>query len=163
MTTEEMIGNVIKGLSTDLGMTLNYYHGSPLAISNTLAKIKLGESKYPCVVLFDEFEESIEPDPLSLFERSATLSLFFMNICKKEWTIEEHIANAVSAMNIVVDLFREAIDTSKYFGRIESMIKINRTSWGLYLQNENGKKPVFPDLLSGVELRVTLPVKKAFC
>lgn len=163
MMTEEIIGTVLNQLTTDLDMVLNYYHGSPLAISNNLAKIKDGASKYPCIVLFDEFEEKGETDPTSLFNRTATVNLFFMDVCRKEWTIEEHIENCISPMALIVDQFLSLLDISKYFGRVESYIRVNRSAWGLYIQSENNKKSVFPDLLSGVELRVTLPIKKQFC
>jgi len=163
METVNLIGSILSSVYSDLDMPLNYFYGSPLAISNTLARINDQFSKYPCIVVFDEFQETKDTNNLSHFDRTAEVTMFFMDIANKNWTDEEHIANAIAPMNLLADLFIEEVNRSKYFGKVENEIRINRSLWGLYLQGENGKKPVFPDLLSGVELRVVLPIKKSFC
>lgn len=163
METVKLIEIALESVYNDLEYPLNYFFGSPLAISNTFARIKEEGQKYPCVVVFDEFQETKEMNELSLYDRTADVTMFFMNIANKSWTDSEHIDNCIEPMSIVADSFIDEVNRSKYFGKVESVIKINRSLWGLYIQNENGKKPVFPDLLSGVELRIVLPVKKTFC
>lgn len=163
METVKLIEIALENIWNDLDYSLNYFYGSPLAISNTLARIKNENQKYPCVVVFDEFQETIEPNELSHFDRTSEVTIFFMNLANKSWTDEEHIDNCITPMSLIAELFIDEVNRSKYFGKAESVIKINRSLWGLYIQNENGKKPVFPDFLSGVELRVVLPIKKSFC
>ncbi|MDY0215019.1 MAG: hypothetical protein RBS24_05890 [Bacilli bacterium] len=164
MMTEKLIGLVVDELVSELGLDSGpfYYYGSPVSIQSEMSKTMKAGSKYPAIILFNEFQES-EGEKLSHFGRSANITMYFMQLAGKNWSEEEHIDNAVSPMSLIADMFIELIEADKRFGDVDDLKKTHRTNWGLILQQASSKRSVFPDVLSGIEISFTLKIKRNYC
>jgi len=164
MMTEKLIGSVIDDLVTELELDNGpfYYYGSPISIQSEMSKTMKAAHKYPAVILFNEFPET-QGETMSHFGRTANITMYFMHLAGKNWSEEEHIANAVSPMSLIADMFIEMIEADKRFGDVDDLSKTHRTNWGLILQQMNSKRSVFPDVLSGTEINFTLKIKRNYC
>lgn len=164
MTIEELIADVVVNLATELDLDHGpfFFYGSPANISHEMNRTMNANSKYPAIILFNEFPVK-QGDWKSHFGREANITLYFMQLAKANWSEAEHINNAISAQSLIADMFIEEIESDKRFGDVDDLTKINRSNWGLLVQNGGSKKSVFPDFLSGVEIKFTLKVKRDYC
>jgi hypothetical protein len=164
MTTEKLLESVISELRDDLSLDHGpyYFFGSLISVNQQMVKTPNANNKYPAVILFNEIPET-DADTLSHYQREADITLYFMTLADPRWSETDHIDNAVSPMHVIMEYFIDLIGSDSRFGEVENKTVINRTNWGLILQNQSTKKNVFPDFLSGVEIKFTLKVKRDYC
>ena len=164
MTIEKLIQSLIEELNIELELDygMYYFYGSPVSISQQIGRIMSANDKYPACILFNEFPEK-QGDKLSHFKTEAQLTLYLMTASSKAWSESKHIDDAVSPMSLIADMIIEKIEADSRFGDVDDYQKINRTNWGLLVQFGSSKKSVFPDSLSGVEIKFTLKVKRDYC
>jgi hypothetical protein len=160
MITEKLIGSVIDGLTE--ATRPYYYYGSPISVNQMMSKIKNASEKYPAAILFNEFTET-KAGVLSLFDRSAELTMYFMDKVGNTWSEVQHITFAVEPLESLVSEFISAIEADPRFGDVDDLETITRTNWGLLVKQQSTERSVFPDFLSGVQINFTLKIKKQFC
>jgi hypothetical protein len=146
--------------STWIASAPYFYYGLPTMISNTLAKIKDNQNKYPVIVLFETMPASVDDSPENV-EREVSLKLYFVDEANYEdWRHDEYYSLLLNAMQVYVDDFMEVLKNSSRIGILTNHTEINYSKWNL--TTDKGVN-VFNANLSGIGVEITLPILKSNC
>lgn len=140
-----------------------YFHGTPIATGGELNTIDNSINKLPMVYLYEVIRDNIVTDKLSALERESTIRLFFLDEANfSMWDTDKHYSNAILPQANYAYAFLDYLKNSPTIGVIESAELTYHAKFGISI-NQNGHiKNLFADELSGVELTLTLPIKKSF-
>ena len=136
-----------------------YFHGTPIAIANTINHIFDGKLKYPVIILFERLRERVNDDITMEIGRIAPLRMFFGTLSKyADWTTDEHYTNVLIPIQTLVDGFVEALKKSAKIGELETHEEEPRANWGLFRDDSGSVKSIFNENLSGKEFSIDLPI-----
>lgn len=164
------IFNVVEDVSFDITSTTPitgsvwkakapyYYHGTPQAVNALLKKIN-STPKYPCIYLHEIFNEKEDRTKTSNVLKTVSMSLFFMaDANSQSLTLEQHSTLKAQPMQNLKEFFVKALEASPNIGLFDSDNVIPRTQWGTFQDSKGNPKSIFDDQLSGVELKISLPI-----
>jgi len=138
-----------------------YIHGTPYAVNKQLDR----EVQYPFVYLLEILRETIPSELDSKFETIPTLRLFFLDEANfQDWDTDELYSNVVVPQRRYCDFFLKEI--RKAFNKFGLPTNIEITSFakfGEYVSEKGILNSYFNKTLSGVELRLDLPISKQKC
>ena len=139
-----------------------YFHGTRPATNEELAEIVNVSDKLPFVYLFEVISESFSNDEEERIERESTLRLFFLGGANfDDWYTDDHYKYAIVPMRNLVFKFIDAINNDMAtFADFDDYTLINHAKFGVFTDNNGHTNRFFNEDLSGVEMRVTLPVLK---
>tara|TARA_Y100001973_G_C5111850_1_gene288116 strand:- start:106 stop:813 length:708 start_codon:yes stop_codon:yes gene_type:complete len=139
-----------------------YFHGTRPATNEELSEITDVSDKLPFVYLFEVINESFSNDEENRIERESNLRLFFLGSANfSNWYTDDHYKYAIVPMRNLVFKFIEAINTDMAtFADFDNYNLINHVKFGVFTDNNGHTNRFFNEDLSGVEMRVTLPVLK---
>jgi hypothetical protein len=142
----------------------NYFHGTRPATNEELAEIEDVSDKMPMVYLFEVISESFSNDEEERIERESTLRLFFLGGANFDnWYTDDHYKYAIVPMRNLVFQFINAVNADQCtFADFDNYTLINHAKFGVFTDNNGHTNRFFNEDLSGVEMRVTLPVFKDF-
>jgi hypothetical protein len=168
-TNEEKIRSVDYTLKTimvdndyttakNLKITPPYFlHGTPYATNKELNKL----TKYPIVYLLEILKEQIPTNVDSAFETIPTVRLFFLDEANfKSWDTNQLYSNVVTPQRNFCDYVFANIKNSKLFGLPSNVEITSYAKFGQYLDNKGSVNSLFDKTLSGVELKIDLPIFK---
>lgn len=147
-------------IPTTISLIPPYFaHGTPYAVNVELDR----HIEYPLVYLLEIVREEIPSDLDSRFETIPTLRLFFLDEANfKDWDTDELYSNVVALQRDYCNFVLKNIKKSKVFGLPTNIEITSFAKFGVY-QNEKGVlNSLFNKQLSGVELRIDLPIVKRF-
>ena len=136
-----------------------YFHGT--VIKTNLELINLDQfDKMPMVYLLEVLEDDfLHRD--EIIDRNSDLRLFFLTSANfTEWKTGDHYKNAIEPMRSLAYNFIDAVDSSKIIDTFAIYSMINRANFGVYVTDKGNESRIFNDNMSGVELRIPLPIKK---
>lgn len=152
-------------LSSNLvyGSPMFYFHGTPMATGNELSKINESSEKTPMAYLLEIVTDIKDNDPESLIDRNSDVSLFFLDEANfGDWDTDQHYSNAIVPMMNYAELFVKYLDSTSGIGKIDSYQLTYHAKFGLNIRTNSGHiQNLFPEKLSGVQLRVTLPILRS--
>lgn len=171
---KDFVGSIVAGVRTSTfvadkvasGKWLSgapyYFHGTPIEINNILSKIRSGKSKFPAVFLFEPITTSENDDRMSNVGASPQLQLYFMNdwANQQQWDTDDHYTNIINDMDSLKREFIKELKKNEYVLDISTYTTFRHAKWGLFFNNEGYKQQVFNDMLSGVELNITVEIDK---
>jgi hypothetical protein len=142
-----------------------YFHGTLKATDSELSQITSGNQKTPMVYLFEVLQERRNRNPMIKLGRRVDLTLFFLedDIYKGDLT-EDRYEDYIDPMTNLAEDFVTLLIESPIIGDIEEdeYIIIPHAKAGFY-DKLGHVKNLFSMELSGVELRISLPVNKNGC
>ena len=156
-------GNIIP-TATELTLdALKYYHGTVIATKEELAKKELSSDKFPMAFLLEVLEDDFNNKNDSRIDRNSNFRLFFLSETdENNWNTEEHYEFSIKPMRSLLYKFINHLNGSNLIGEIDSYKAINHAKFGVYLSSKGGHtQRIFNDKLSGVELRINLPILKS--
>lgn len=135
-----------------------FFHGTLFDTNNELIKITKTSEKLPMVYLFEKFQENKDRDRASIIDRTAVLRLFCMDNAKYgQWNTGDHYNNVIDSMaNLVKELDEAFIDSSE-IGKYDAFTTVNWVNLGVDTSNGQPERTI-EDFLSGVEMRISLPI-----
>ncbi len=141
------------------------YYGNPIQMSNEIDKEQNPNAKYPAIIVFENGNSVQELEPISTIESTESLEMFFVDIANYEdWLIDDFYSNVVNAMEDLSYQFVDACREYKYIEELTSTATRERISkWGVRLirSGKGSADTIFNDNLSGVSLRIDLPISRA--
>jgi hypothetical protein len=78
----------------------------------------------------------------------------------QNWNTDDHYSNAIIPMRNLCFAFIEEVNNSFMFSDFTDYNLINHVKFGVFTDNKGHTNNFFNENLSGVEMRVTLPVYK---
>lgn len=128
---------------------------TPQGANNEIIERKSEIDRHPFIWLLENFPTNFNFNG-SADIAQARVRLFFLDaVQEKSWLEDQHRKNCIEPMLNLVDKF--LIDLQKKVsGKIENFTVTNRIRFG---QTSGGKK-IIDEHLSGVELDITIPIKK---
>lgn len=141
-----------------------YFHGTRPAINEELDEIESDMDKIPMVYLFEVISENFSNDSENRIERESTLRLFFLGGANfQDWYTDEHYKYAIVPMRNLVFEFIDAVNAdSCTFADFDNYTLINHAKFGVFTDNNGHTNRFFNEDLSGVEMRVSLPIIQNF-
>lgn len=149
-----------------------YFAGSPLSVLQELSTRKKPEDRFPFIYLYEVIEEIFHNRLDSHIERDSDISLYFLDECDYKWDTElnniKFYEQVIDGMFRLANYFVELASDSEMFARIDRFSIKTYAKFGAFkfveiknnLFKNSMDNTVFNDELSGVELRLTLPVYK---
>jgi hypothetical protein len=156
-------GNIIP-TATELTLdALKYYHGTVIATKEELDRKELSSDKFPMAFLLEVLEDDFNNADYSRIDRNSELRLFFLSETdENNWNTEEHYEFSIKPMRNLLYKFISHLNGSNLIGEFNSYKAINHAKFGVFVSSKGGHtQRIFNDKLSGVELRIDLPILKS--
>jgi hypothetical protein len=156
-------GNVIPTVTEIVLDSLKYYHGTVIATKEELARKELSSDKFPMAFLLEILEDDFNNVYDSRIDRNSQLRLFFLSETdENNWDTNEHYEFSIKPMRNLLYKFIAHLNESIIIGDIDSYRAINHAKFGVFVSAKGGHtERIFNDKLSGVELRIDLPILKS--
>ena len=141
-----------------------YIHGRFIAANNELNQIQNSLRKYPLIYLAENYSTRENLDPNLQIGDNVSCSIFIMNSSNYEdFTTEEHYTYTIDAMDSIANSFIDKLKTNQFvqYREFSELERIRHTKWGLEVTNKGTTTNLFDDNLSGVELRLQIPIRKS--
>jgi len=140
--------------------TVYFFHGTVKETNITLTKRQFDTDKTPLVYLLEIFSERFNDD-IDEFERVSDLRLFFLTHADFEnWEVDDFYANSIKPMQRLVQHFIDTLNKQVRVQQIRDYELTNLSRFGVYVNNKGFESTLFEDKLSGVELRISLELRK---
>ena len=140
--------------------TVHFFHGTVKETNITLTKRQFDTQKTPLVYLLEIFSERFNED-VDEFERVSDLRLFFLTHANfEDWEIDEFYDNSIKPMQRLVQHFIDTLNKQVRVQQIRDYELTNLSRFGVYVNNKGFESTLFEDKLSGVELRISLELRK---
>ena len=141
---------------------LKFFHGTIIATNNELQRVQFAWDKFPMAYLYEQFTDKFNASVDSVIDRDASIRLFFLlNTDEENWLTKDHYNYVITPMRNVLEGFINSLLENTNIGLLTDFTGINHAKFGVWTSNGVDKR-LFNDKLSGVELSVTLPIKKDF-
>jgi hypothetical protein len=139
-----------------------YFHGTPIATGNEIQRILETANKLPMIYLLEIITDEFDRDPESSIERTSTVSLFFLDEANfADWDTDQHYSEAIIPMMNYAISFIDYLDESSNIGVLGNVSLTYHAKFGLNIRTNSGHiQNLFPENLSGVQVRITLPILK---
>lgn len=145
--------------ATKVGMPKPYYkHGTPYAANK---EIDL-EVQFPLAYFLEITEETVPNNPDSAIASIGSVRLFLLDDADSDnWDTAQHYDEDVRRMRKLSDYILSAMQNNrKLFGLPTNIKTVAYSRFGEYVNERGMLSSIFNKKLSGVELRLDLPVKK---
>jgi len=163
-SVEKNVSFVIKGdvLPTATSFELPapfYFHGTVIQTNQELINFDQFD-KLPMAYLLEVLEDDFfNRDEIN--DRESDIRLFFLTTANfADWKTGDHYKSAIEPMRSVAYNFINVLNNSKLINIFATYTLINRVNFGVYTTDKGNTKNIFNDNMSGVELRLTLPIRK---
>lgn len=140
-----------------------YFHGTPIAVGAELNTIDNSWDKLPMAYLYEIIRDSFPIEIDSSIDRISSVRMFFVDEANfSEWDTDGHYSNAITPQASYAKSFVDYIVANKDIGLLTEAYSIDyHAKFGISI-NQNGHiKNLFADEMSGVELNISLPIKKS--
>lgn len=141
-----------------------YFAGTRLAVNTKLSLIEDYKDKLPFVFLWEVLQEGIIKDTESRLEQETTVRLFFLAPRDKELNDTDTLYNdSVDPMGNLLEAFVESLEGNTLIldDNIDRYDRVALPKFGKEA-TEGAKDSFFNEYLSGLELRITLPILRKF-
>jgi hypothetical protein len=142
-----------------------FFVGTPLAVIANLDARKKTRDKYPIIYLFEIISENHSGFRGDRIERTADIILCFLDQSSEKYSNslnqDDYFDKIVDGQYRLAEYFVNSANNSATFARLDDGYKIiPYPIWGKFDGQNGVKSSIFNDKLSGVELRLILPVLK---
>ena len=141
-------------------MTPFYFHETPLGLNEKLGSKNNINDKLPCVWLLEILAEKYDRKATSPIEKHSDIRLYFLDAAnKQDWDTDDKYDNVVRRMHDIALYFMDMVESNGcLFGSEVDFSIFLWATFGKYIDYKGAVQSIAGDALSGVELRVNLPV-----
>lgn len=141
-----------------------FYHGTIIQTNNELSRIVNVSDKTPMIYLYESFDERFNLQKDSAIERVSDVKIFFLTQANfEDWVTDDYYDHALTSMRYLLDNFLYTLDRNSEIGRIDTYDARNHTKFGLFVTDKGYELNYFNDQLAGIELNISIPVKRDEC
>jgi len=140
-----------------------YLHGRFIAIDSELNQIQNGFAKYPLIYLAENFTSTKDLNPVNQVGETAQCSFFFMNSANYEdFLTVDHYDQVIDDMDLLANDFISLLKSNPFvqYAAMSIEDRIRHPKWGLIVESKGSSRNLFSDNLSGVEVRINVPIRK---
>jgi len=139
-----------------------YFHGTPMATGSEITRILNSSNKLPMIYLLEIITDIKDNTPDSIIDRRSNVLLFFLDEANfGDWDTDQHYSEAIVPMMNYAELFVKYLENNSNIGVIDTYEMTYHAKFGLNIKTNGGHlQNLFPDKLSGVQLAITLPIRK---
>ena len=139
-----------------------YFHGTPKAIGNERNKAQFTKDKCPAIWLAEPYRDNEVIEPRSAIAKRPDVVIFFLDQANyADWKTTEHYSNVITPMEAMkIEFFKKLNHMKNVFDydRITSTV-IRHAKFGA--EGSGGHvQSIFDEKLSGIEVRMNLPIWK---
>lgn len=141
-----------------------WLHGRFLAADLELKHQADANRKYPIIYLAENYNTEENLDPTQQVGETVTCSIFIMAPANfADWNTVQHYSNVIDAMDTIGNDFITLIKSNPFiqYKEFEQLERIRHPKWGLIREYKGGSDNIFTDNLSGIEMRLSIPIRKA--
>lgn len=141
---------------------LNFFHGTPRAISSQLDRIKEDSLIFPLAYVYERRREVLNPSTDGIY-MAADFRLFILDVAKSEqWVTAEHYDNVIDGIERLVFRIKKRLDNgnNRFYQQNESYELIHHADWGVFATDKGNLKRIFNSRTSGTEMNFTLNIKQ---
>lgn len=129
---------------------------TPQGANNEIVSRKTDLERHPFIWLLENFPTDYSRDTRSQTVGTSRVRLFFLNASLDvSWTEDEHRKHCIEPMANLCEAFIKELEF-KISGKINDFTITNRIRFG----KADGKKKILDEDLSGVELDISIPIRK---
>ena len=169
-TVSNITGNTILVIGSVLPPVQNFtlyapyfFHGTVTQTNVELTSVEDAALKTPMVYLYETLKEKVLDPMESPVEFEAEVRLFFLTQANfADWKTADYYGEAIKPMSILADLFKKALDTAIGIGLLGDADRVSHTKFGVHINDKGYEKFLFNDHLSGVEVRMNIPILNKF-
>lgn len=144
---------------------VSYFHGSVIDTNLQLNTYQFTEDITPMIYFLEQYDETYFTND-SILDREANIRLFFLESANfVDWTNDQHYENAIYYARQILEYFiYEVVFKAKgiHSDLIEEYDTTNRVKFGVYTTDRGNLNHVFDKELTGIELRINLPITKNY-
>jgi|ETNmetMinimDraft_25_1059894.scaffolds.fasta_scaffold04160_8 hypothetical protein len=149
-----------------------FFNGTPMQVQNVLANIREWRDKLPMVYLLEVIREQRFNSRTNKLDRISDLRLFLlMSSNFEDWDVSQHYDLAIQPMDNFLNDLIETLRLNNSVGDFDEYETINRANFGVWVSKKTKSKGKYEDNItklidenvSGVELKINLPIKKNPC
>jgi len=144
-----------------------YFHGTVIKVKDDMKAPQGSEnlfSRTPFVYLKEIIKDTnFRKRSGSVLNRTTDLQIFFLTQAKfKDWKTVDHYEKSIAPMRNLVDMFIKALEKNVLIGDFAktSDTTTPHVNFGVYVDSKGHTQSIFVDQLSGIELEITLPIRK---
>tara|TARA_R110002012_G_scaffold312888_5_gene524017 strand:- start:2153 stop:3547 length:1395 start_codon:yes stop_codon:yes gene_type:complete len=150
----------------------NFFNGTPMQVQNVLANIREWRDKLPMVYLLEVIREQRFNSRTNKLDRISDLRLFLlMSSNFQDWDVAQHYDLAIQPMDNFLNDLISNLRLNNNVGEFDDYETINRANFGVWVSKKTKSKGKYEDNItklidenvSGVELKINLPIKKNPC
>lgn len=141
-----------------------YFHGRFIAIDSELRQIQNSYHKYPIIYLAESFDSTDDIDPKNQVGQTVYCSIFIMDTADyTNYLTEDHYEYVIDRMDVLGTAFVNLLKKNRFiqYDAFSEDDRKRHPKWGLEITNKGAESSLFIDNLSGIELRLTIPIRKA--
>lgn len=156
-------GSVTPSGSTYTAPSFTFFYGTPIQIQAEMDRIYDKETMYPFIAFMEVMNTNYDHSIGSNLSRDIPIFTFFMDGCDwKNWTTAQHQSQCIKPMgqacNEWVEFLRNHKDVSRV--RLISSTRTDHMGASLNVTTNGHTTKLFNQQVSGVELRMLIPIKK---
>ena len=161
VTIDESI--TVKGSECPSSFTVeapNFIHGSFQMTNAELQMERDANEKFPLIYLHERIREKVYHQSDNKLERESEIVLYFLHQSNyKDWLTGDHYVEVVPVMRKMAYEFMNVVSYSTRIEDVDSYDVEDLVNFGKYNNDKGNVVKLLDDDTSGVELRVTLPIK----
>jgi hypothetical protein len=138
-----------------------FFHGTVTQTNNELSAIGDVFNKTPMIYFRRTFTENWSR--YTSVERTAEITLFFLTQANFDsWQINDYDTFAIKPMRNLCYKFIDSLLLNKQIGKIENYSIIDNIKFATFVTDKGYENQKFNDTLSGVQLDISLPIRKNY-
>ncbi len=142
---------------------VQYFHGTPLAVTAELNAISLTSTKAPLLYVYEMIPEDYNHEISNSLDRTASVKMVFLDDSSRYNTTDEHYSSVITPLSNLANKFVDEIIAAKSsFVRvlIDRSRRLNHVYFGTYTDSKGHERKIFNDTFTGIELDIDLPFRK---
>ncbi len=138
-----------------------FWHGTVRLTSAEWDQVKKENKIFPAVYALEPILDKFDNDPVSLFDRVSSFTLFAITtVDKNDWFTDEHYLNAINPLRRWIKEFKGELEKpNSGIGKFDSFDIINRANLGVLKKNQGNTANLTNYQVSGCEFSASLPIK----
>lgn len=137
-----------------------YVHGTPVKVNVELGTLKNSE-KTPLIYLYEVIRDRVIKNQDSPVDREPELALFYLDNSDPKWLTETHYTEVIDRMRSLAEYLEVKMDSYRLFisETIPYIDYFSHADFGRFVADKGHTNTIFDENFSGVEQRLTLPIK----
>ena len=143
----------------------HFLHGDVEMTAIKQQEPKAAIDRTPFIYLIEPLTETELKDEFSIWGRSSTPRLYFMDESVTNWNSEQHKTNVIEPVRQMIELFFDKIadEEDNLYGEVKERQTTAAPDWGKFVSDKGYKGKFFADTISGLQVGFDFLMSKTSC